>query len=1071
MLKHRMNRYMMKRMAWLLACCAMVMATPLQAASISVTSSIADISYDVGAMHLQLEQLDSRMRLTPTLEGKLLVENLHAQRLVVTLKESAAAAKPQPAKSSGLPDRISLPLAITVRQARITQLKIITASGTHIIDNVQLNLEADSKHIRLELLQASTPWGEARMQLELGNYKPYPLQGFAQLTQTKGSQRYDIRTLLSGDLQRMQFSTAGLLQRQSEGMALVLPDAAGIDPKKTAGIFQLEGHIGIADNQPFEGHATLRQLKPELLGMSSGGLFNLALDIEGQFSPQPKFALRLQSMDSVWQGVPLVANASLQYVDQRLQQLQLLVTLADNKISASGSLGGPDDVLQWQAELPTLASLDREFGGKAQASGELQGALDELSIKFQLLADGLRMPGALYIGKLQGQGQLRPGLQGELHGDISASGIRRGQGAPFNAHATLNGTRQQHQLTLTADGLDLQLQTTLQGGLVDSGGWQGQMRQLSYKSNTSAMLEAPANLSYSSTDGLNVSKLALKLQQGHFYIDQLHHAGAALRTQGRLVQVGIRDIPGLSLPQEIKGNPIFSGEWDLRLADSANGAIHLRHDSGDLEFTAADNSRRALGLQQVQADITLDNNNVQFSARLNGTKLGQIHTQAATRLTATPSGFELRGDAPLSLDIQSSIHTLSWLTMLPLFADASIDGQLSAAIKGDGTIRQPGLRGSINGQQLHVVLPAEGVNLTSGVLQASLQDDSMHIQQLQFSGGQGTLSASGQFTLVQQQAQGELNWVLNQFTALSRTDRLLVLDGKLTTAMRDNRLDVSGDLKVLSGLIELPKADLPALDDDVVIIGRTEQAPSSPLDVNISGLRIDFGKTPGIVDLDKQFVVRGRGIDAYLTGALTLSGNTTALRGEGSIEAHGTYLAYGQVLDIERGVINFSGPLDNPGLNIRAMRNNPTVKAGVEITGNVRLPSVKLVSTPNVPDSDKLSWLVLGHGADQAGHNEFAMLSLAAGALFSKDESVPLQTRLARAAGLDTFSLSGSDAKSSSVNLGKRLSSRLYLSYEKSLTGLLNVARLTYNISKHWSIRTQAGSESAVDVLYTFSFK
>ncbi|MEO8417548.1 MAG: translocation/assembly module TamB domain-containing protein [Methylophilaceae bacterium] len=1063
---------MIKSMAWLLACCAMVMATPLHAASISVTSSIADISYDVGAVHLQLEQLDSRMRLTPTLEGKLLVENLQAQRLVVTFRESAAAATPQPAKSSGLPDRISLPLAITVRQARITQLKIITASATHIIDNVQLNLEADSKRIRLELLQAITPWGEARMQLELGNHKPYPLKGFAQLTQTKGAQRYAIRTLLSGDLQRIQFSTAGLLQRQAEGMAIVLPDAADIDPKQTAGIFQLQGHIGIADSQPLEAHATLRQLKPELLGMRSGGLFNLTLDVAGQFSPQPKFALKLQSMDSLWQGVPLVANASLQYVDQRMQQIQLLATLADNKISASGSLGGPDDVLQWQAELPTLASLGREFGGKAQASGELRGALDELSIKFQLLADGLRTPGALYIGKLQGQGQLGAGLQGELHGDISASGIRRGQDNPFNAHATLNGTRQQHQLTFNADGLDLQLKTTLQGGLVASGGWQGQLRQLSYKSNTSAILEAPASLSYSSADGLNVSKLALKLQQGHFYIDQLHHAGAALSTQGRLAQVGLRDIPGLSLPQEIKGNPTFSGKWDLRLADKANGAIHLRHDSGDLEFTGAGNSRQVLGLQQVQADITLDNNNVRFSARLNGTKLGQLHVQAATRLTATPSGFDLRGDAPLSLDIQSSLHTLSWLSMLPPLADASIDGQLSAALKGDGTIRHPGLRGSINGQQLHVVLPSEGVNLTSGVLQASLQDDSMRIQQLQFSGGQGTLSASGQFTLVQQQVQGELNWVLHQFTALSRTDRLLVLDGKLTTAMRDNILDVSGDLKVLGGLIELPKADLPTLDNDVVVIGRTEQASSSPLNVNISGLRIDFGQTPaGNVDWDKQFVVRGRGIDAYLTGALTLSGNTTALRGEGSIEAHGTYLAYGQVLDIERGVINFSGPLDSPGLNIRAMRSNQAVKAGVEVTGNVLLPTVKLVSTPNVPDSDKLSWLVLGHGADEAGNNEFAMLSLAAGALFSKDESVPLQTRLARSAGLDTFSISGSDAKSSSVNLGKRLSSRLYLSYEKSLTGLLNVARLTYQINKHWSLRTQAGSESAVDVLYTFSFK
>ena len=50
------------------------------------------------------------------------------------------------------------------------------------------------------------------------------------------------------------------------------------------------------------------------------------------------------------------------------------------------------------------------------------------------------------------------------------------------------------------------------------------------------------------------------------------------------------------------------------------------------------------------------------------------------------------------------------------------------------------------------------------------------------------------------------------------------------------------------------------------------------------------------------------------------------LRAEGSIRVGGTYMAYGQILNIEKGIINFSGPIDNPGLNITAMRDNQTVK-------------------------------------------------------------------------------------------------------------------------------------------------
>jgi translocation and assembly module TamB len=151
--------------------------------------------------------------------------------------------------------------------------------------------------------------------------------------------------------------------------------------------------------------------------------------------------------------------------------------------------------------------------------------------------------------------------------------------------------------------------------------------------------------------------------------------------------------------------------------------------------------------------------------------------------------------------------------------------------------------------------------------------------------------------------------------------------------------------------------------------------------------------------------------------------------------------------------------------------NVQNVNAGVEITGNGLNPAVKLVSEPNVPDTEKLSWLLLGRGTSQAGKNDFAMLSLAAGAVFSDDISLSLQTKLARAAGLDELSFGGADADTASLTFGKRLSSKLYLSYQKSVSGLLDVARLTFNITPRWALQAETGAESAVDALYTFSFK
>ncbi len=81
---------------------------------------------------------------------------------------------------------------------------------------------------------------------------------------------------------------------------------------------------------------------------------------------------------------------------------------------------------------------------------------------------------------------------------------------------------------------------------------------------------------------------------------------------------------------------------------------------------------------------------------------------------------------------------------------------------------------------------------------------------------------------------------------------------------------------------------------------------------------------------------------------------------------NGTYFAYGQKLSIDPGRLIFDGPLDNPALDIVALRRNLAVEAGVAVTGTVRVPIITLTSNPPVPDSEKLSWLVLGQSLDRS---------------------------------------------------------------------------------------------------------
>jgi translocation and assembly module TamB len=56
------------------------------------------------------------------------------------------------------------------------------------------------------------------------------------------------------------------------------------------------------------------------------------------------------------------------------------------------------------------------------------------------------------------------------------------------------------------------------------------------------------------------------------------------------------------------------------------------------------------------------------------------------------------------------------------------------------------------------------------------------------------------------------------------------------------------------------------------------------------------------------------------------------------------------------------------------------------------------------------------------------------------------------------------------VTLGKRLSDRLYLSYEQSTATAQNVVKFTYELTRRLSLVSRAGTDNAVDLYYTFGF-
>jgi translocation and assembly module TamB len=382
-----------------------------------------------------------------------------------------------------------------------------------------------------------------------------------------------------------------------------------------------------------------------------------------------------------------------------------------------------------------------------------------------------------------------------------------------------------------------------------------------------------------------------------------------------------------------------------------------------------------------------------------------------------------------------------------------------------GTASAPRFAGRIDGDGLRLEAPDQGGYLKNGILRAELANDGGRIRELSCGSGAGRLTASGEARLREGEPRATLAITADKAELLSRPDRLLSVSGKTTADLTDGLLRIAGKLLLDRGLIELPKADLPTLSDDVEIVGSEEAAKRKT-----GRMRTDVDLE---IDLGKQSFLKGRGLDAQLAGSVRIrSGSTGLPLASGSIRVEkGDYFAYGQRLTIERGILNFSGPLDNPGLNILAMRKNQEVEAGVAITGTALAPQVRLVSNPPVPDGEKMSWLVLGHGLAGSSGSELDLMGAAASALLATGESVSLQSEIAHAAGLDEFGLSGgSGLANTAVTLGKRLSSRAYLSYEQSVAGADSLVKVNYLLTPSWSVRAQGGTDNAVDLFYTLTF-
>ena len=787
------------------------------------------------------------------------------------------------------------------------------------------------------------------------------------------------------------------------------------------------GRLRLTDPLAFEANLQLAHFDPAAFGDYPAGSISGTVQAQGQLAAAPRIDVGWSIADSTLLELPLATKGSARIAGSHVLQADATASLGSSRASAHGSFGTPPDKLAWTLEAARLEELAAELGGRMHASGTLGGtwAAPEGVIDAELT-------------NLEVRGYEIPG-------------------------ATLNvaGSLARHEARLTVRTVAAELRARLRGGY-DAGTWAGEIASLQGAGAVGFTLRAATPLKLSRS-GVELGRLEGAIGEGRLLVRELTWSRQRIASSGEFAGLPAQWlIAAAELTGQLRASLLLDGEWSISAAPRLDGTLHVRRASGDLAIL--DERAIDLGVSGVTLDARFTDAGVgarlDFTSRyLSAAAGGQIGRDANAGV------FGLGPKSPLLVQGQLELSRTRALVQ-PVLADARFDGRITADLQASGTLGAPLFSGTLRGDALAFEYPPYGVYLKNGALRAKLAGDRLQVERFTVEAGDGNFSATGSLPLRFADGNAKLAWQAKSFGVLERPDLRLIASGEGEAGFDGKRFALSGELRAERGHYEFERERIPKLADDIVVSGEARAAPQDrtplPLDLNVD------------LDLGSNLSVRIQGLEGKLTGRINLM--TTK---EGELRAYGKlttlnaiFYAYGQKLQVDPGVLVFDGPLDNPGLQVTAWRRNQAVEAGVQLSGTMRAPIVQIVSQPQVSEGERLSWLVLGRAPTDANKADLGLLQAAAGALLARGNSMPLDRRIAQNFGLDEVSFRGTgEVQDRVLAFGKRVSDKLYLSYEQGLGSVTSsLVKMDYSLSRRWSLRAETGTSSGGGIFYRFSW-
>jgi translocation and assembly module TamB len=952
---------------------------------------------------------------------------------------------------------------VTARRIGLNHRGVGTGPGTQVAlagtiaisdSGPRLDLRGDWQQFRWPLAVATPAVRSTRGRFTLAGSGPYAISaaGDARIGQLPQISAAIDAQLLPGRIEITQ-ATADVLG----GSARLAGEAAWLPAER----WQLKG--------------TVRGLDPGRWRAALPGRLDFTLAANGRgFGSRGLIEVDVSRLEGRLRGTAARGSGRLSFAADTLRLGKVQLAAGGLRLALDGLLSPQRNDFEFRIDADDLGVIADGGQGRLRANGTLRGTPSAMLVKLAAEGNDLRL-GDLAVDRLQADIDLDPGggSEASARAHVEARGLSAFGRTAERVLLDIDGRGSGHSLAVELRGDDLAFDARGEGSFATDG-WRQRW--------SSVDLRLPGDISLQLEEALGLRLTGNSLQIDPFCLRG--RADSVITDAAALCASGTRNAGGWNLDAAVTRLPIASllpapaarakyegwmnASMTLRSATSglARGLLRAEFDGAALRWQRAGGKSDLIPLgsgsllvESTDAGLT---GNLDIAAAERGRARGELRATypGATAIAAEgglpgPQDPTWR-DMPLLATIRADSTALALLYLYVPQIDRS-SGDLSLDLVVGGTLGAPLVNGVLrleNGEMdfYQVNLALRGLRAEARLL------DNGFVLSSSARAGDGSVEADAELTWRDGQPNGELRL---------RGENLLVIDvpEARITASPDLRFRVTGRDLAATGTVMIPSARIVPADltgatlvsDDEILVGGTARDPDGGFRVS-SNLRLALGER---VTLD-SFGLSGR-----LAGTLNVVTTADGVnRGSGELGiSEGKYAALGRRLDIERGRLIFTGGLlGDPGVDLRATKEFPDVRAGVNVRGTLREPRMTFFSEPALPQSQVVSLILAGgtlestQGGGLAGSGRDAILAQG-GAILAQ--------QLGQRIGIEDVGIEQNLANETSLVFGKYLSSRLYVSYGVSLAEAINTLKLRYSINDRWTLRTEAGKEASAEIVYT----